>query len=109
MQRFTFARAETNSDTELAAGVTTTPLGLIEAMLLIEELGSRPNHTDLGVHSWYGKITMSGPMEISRTFTLTVDQWGTATVAMNRNTLGRMLDMGLRSLVSDDMIVAILV
>mgnify|MGYP000096012647 CR=1 FL=1 len=109
MERFRIERAPHNANNELAEGITISPLGLVEAMMLIEALGHVPSYTDRGIHSWYGNAVMasSGGLNLSRAFTLTVDQWGHATVAVDRRTLGRLFDRCLDSLIRDDMIVAI--
>lgn len=109
--KFTFARLTENPANELAHGVTVTELGLVEARLVIEQLGYDPCHADNGVFSWYGVVSAVSEdgfdTSFSRPFTLAIDPHGRATVAMVRTTLGRLFDRAVSALIPDDLIIAI--
>lgn len=107
MAEFKFERLDANPMSEIAAGVTVSTMALAEARLVIEQLGYQPSHADNGTHAWYGEALMRTEQGViyRKPFTLAVDRHGTATIAIDRNSMARLFDRAVRS-IADNLIVA---
>lgn len=98
--RFTIERLDTNEVSELAAGVTVSRITLPQAILLCEALQHKPAFIDQGRATYYGVAKAKiGSVWASKPFTLTINEFGDATVATDRRTLGRIFDRALANLV----------